>query len=224
MIVWLASFPRSGNTLVRTVLQSVFGLKSYSKYEAKASRSPKGMADHLVSAIGAVSYDGDYPEFYASAQADPGVTVVKTHDQPEDGGQAIYVVRNGLVATDSYRHYRIQIDEQHAPWPEIVNGGTPFNNWSLHLDAWNPLERPDTLLLTYEALVREPTAAHARIAEFLDVEPVAAWVDPWASMNAARPDFFRRGQAGVPDTLTGEEIEIFMARHGEWMRRLGYAP
>ncbi|MBO9559090.1 MAG: sulfotransferase domain-containing protein [Caulobacter sp.] len=210
--------------MVRTVLRSVFGIESYSKYEAKASRSPKGMADDLVSAIGAVPYDGEYPDFYAAAAADPGTAVVKTHDQPEDHGKAIYVVRNGLVATDSYRHYRIQIDEQHAPWSEIVNGDTPFNNWSLHLDAWNPLERPDTLLLTYESLVSEPAVAHARIAQFLDVEPVATWIDPWPAMNAARPDFFRRGQATVPETLTAEEIEIFMARHGEWMGRLGYAP
>lgn len=224
MIVWLASFPRSGNTLVRTVLQSVFGLKSYSKYEAKAARSPKGMADSLVSTIGALSYEGDYPEFYAAARDNPELMVVKTHDQPEDHGKAIYVVRNGLVATDSYRHYRVQIDEQDAPWSEIVDGATPFNNWSLHLDAWNPLERPDTLLLTYESLIGEPAAAHARIAAFLDVEPIAPWIDPWASMNTARPDFFRRGQAGVPETLTAEEIEVFMARHGAWMGRLGYAP
>jgi hypothetical protein len=30
MIVWLASYPRSGNTFVRTLLHSAFGLESYS--------------------------------------------------------------------------------------------------------------------------------------------------------------------------------------------------
>jgi hypothetical protein len=206
------------------MLRSVFGLNSYSKYEASAARSPKGMADDLVSTIGAVSYEGDYPEFFAAAEADPATVLVKTHDQPENGGKAIYVVRNGLVATDSYRHYRVQIDEQTAPWSEIVNGGTPFNNWSLHLDAWNPLDRPDTLLLTYEGLVSDPATAHGQIAEFLGIAPIATWTDPWANLNAARPDFFRRGKASIPETLTAEEIEIFMARHGDWMRRLQYTP
>ncbi len=224
MIVWLASFPRSGNTLVRTVLHSVFGLKSYSKYEVEAALSSKAMTGNLVSTIGAVCYSGEYPAFYAAAQADPARLIVKTHDQPEDAGKAIYVVRNGLVATDSYRHYRVQIDERHEPWADVVNGETPFNNWSLHLDAWNPLERPDTLLLTYESLVSDPAATHARIARFLDIEPIAPWVDPWATMHAARPDFFRRGQAAVPETLTAEEVAIFMARHGDWMARLGYVP
>ncbi|MGH9425708.1 MAG: hypothetical protein ACRD2L_05300 [Terriglobia bacterium] len=32
MIVWLASFPRSGNTLVRIILNSVFGLSTSTVY------------------------------------------------------------------------------------------------------------------------------------------------------------------------------------------------
>lgn len=222
MIIWLASFPRSGNTLTRMMLQAVFGLNSYSKYEAKAARSPKGMNEEIVATIGAVSYDGEYSELVARAQAAPELVVIKTHDQPETHDKAIYVVRNGLVATDSYRHYRAQIDEQEASWYEIVNGSTPFNNWSLHLDAWNPLDRPNTLLLRYEDLISEPQIAHTKIGRFLDLEPISSWQNPWSQVNAARPDFFRRGKASVPETVTPLEVQAFMDRHGEWMERLGY--
>lgn len=32
MIIWLASYPRSGNILLRIILKSVFGKETYSKY------------------------------------------------------------------------------------------------------------------------------------------------------------------------------------------------
>lgn len=33
MIVWLASYPRSGNTFLRVVLHNVYGVSTYSVYE-----------------------------------------------------------------------------------------------------------------------------------------------------------------------------------------------
>ncbi len=33
MIVWLASYPRSGNTFFRIILNSIFGIKTYSVYD-----------------------------------------------------------------------------------------------------------------------------------------------------------------------------------------------
>ena len=32
MIIWLASYPRSGNTMFRMMLNKVFGSKTYTKY------------------------------------------------------------------------------------------------------------------------------------------------------------------------------------------------
>ncbi len=35
MIVWLASYPRSGNTFFRVILNSIFDIKTYSIYDDK---------------------------------------------------------------------------------------------------------------------------------------------------------------------------------------------
>jgi len=35
MIIWLASYPRSGNTLLRTVIKSCMGIDSYSDQDIR---------------------------------------------------------------------------------------------------------------------------------------------------------------------------------------------
>ena len=63
MIVWLASYPRSGNTLLRTVLKQTMGLWSYS---------------------GPMPITEPWELFYEKASADETTCLVKTHLQPRD--------------------------------------------------------------------------------------------------------------------------------------------
>jgi len=219
MIVWLASFPRSGNTLLRSMLRGVFGLETFSKYEPAGSPS---MDQRLTDLIGVTKYEGDFGAFAAAAREAEELSIIKTHDAPEGADKAIYIVRDGLVATDSYRHYRTATEGRAVAWSEVLAADRPFDNWSLHLDAWQPVERPETLLLRYENLVGAPEVEIERIASFLGRSALNSWEDPWVTANSIGPNFFRRGKADRPASISADETEAFMALHGEWMRLLGY--
>ena len=64
MIVWLASYPRSGNTFLRMVLHFVYGQKTYSLYndpllerDAVALAKARHVAPHVTS-LGRVEVEG----------------------------------------------------------------------------------------------------------------------------------------------------------------------
>lgn len=205
---------------MRSLLRRTFGLASYSKYEPAGSPS---MDKRLTDMIGVAKYEGDLPVFVETARSIADDVILKTHDEPEGEDAAIYVVRNGLVATDSYRHYRSRVEGRDVSWREVIEDSTVFGNWSRHLDAWSPLSRGRTLVVRYEDVIDDPSVVVQALAAFLDREPIDAWENPWSEAHAIGPNFFRRGLPTVPDTVTPEERAVFMAVHGEWMERLAYA-
>ena len=92
MIVWLASYPRSGNTLARQMLKQVFCHESYSQYN---DRKGIGSCPDVASNVGHRSNEKPWPEFLAAAKAAPGLHIIETHHPPQDDEPAIYVVRDG---------------------------------------------------------------------------------------------------------------------------------
>jgi len=83
-MIWLASYPRSGNTFFRIILHEVYGIKS-------------------VAYTGPFMEKGDYsPEEYP---------VIKTHLLPDqlpedDKTPSIYLVRDGRDAIVSMAHHK----------------------------------------------------------------------------------------------------------------------
>jgi hypothetical protein len=229
MVIWLASFPRSGNTMLRMMLRTVFGAATHSKYEAIGDRPPEAAGRWTVNPVGqriGASFYSEaegWPRFLARARESEGTYLVKTHDAPEGADKAIYVVRNGLVATDSYRHFLEGALGRPVAWPELVVAPQPFENWSNHLDAWQPEARPETLLLRYEVLVHDPSLAIRLIRDFTGLPVQTEWTDPWHAVHAEAPGFFRRGRTTIPAELTDGELQCFMRSHAAWMERLGYA-
>src|SRR4051794_24293951 len=102
MIIWLASYPRSGNTLLRIILKSVFDRRTYSKHDDVNDIGADSRVAEEVGhqALGA-SWDGAYQRMRDDAQS----YLVKTHDPPEDDGRAIYIVRDGRSTCRSFYHY-----------------------------------------------------------------------------------------------------------------------
>lgn len=203
---WLASYPRSGNTMLRTILSNCFGLKSASVYP----RDLGGQADlerkvgHIErSADGAINF-GDQP-----------IHLLKTHGRPDDAKPAIYVIRNGREAILSYYRFR----RGTLSIADIIFGREGMLSWSAHLDAWRPLERPDTLLLRYEDMVSDLEGTVQAIARFSGA-PIRSFDMPdresladnkWiVSASAKRPQF-------APDTEA-----VFQELHGATMMKYGY--
>ena len=220
MIIWLASYPRSGNTLTRTLLNHAFGLASWSEHG-----DPKLGGHAAVSeVIGHRHWAGDWPSAYQSMRASPHLHVVKTHAPPKDDGPAIYVVRDGRSAIVSYHHYLARLHDLHMTFDQISAGAASFGDWSSHLAAWSPLDRPATLLLRYEDLANDPAAAIHRLAHFLSRSPMGQWTNPFEQKRSLMPEFFHRASdsANIAE-WSGPELDRFWVRHGTWMKALGYA-
>lgn len=99
MIVWLAAYPRSGNTFLRVVLHRLYGVPTYSVYEDD---------DPVAQRVGPALVG------YRPRQADrqliadgPEVHLVKTHKRRRAGGHpVIYLVRDGRDAVVSAARLR----------------------------------------------------------------------------------------------------------------------
>src|SRR5690606_21283792 len=97
-VVWLASYPRSGNPFLRTLLFHRFGLSSASIYS-----NDFGHNETLGRQVGHIEHG-------ANGQIDFGdapVRLIKTHAPPQDDRRAIYVLRDGRAAMVSlYIYYK----------------------------------------------------------------------------------------------------------------------
>ncbi len=229
MIVWLASYPRSGNTFLRIVLHEVFGCRSMSVYADEAA---------VIRAEGtrgrpyAIALDRSLDELAASREP----FFVKTHDLPgSDGGRAIYLVRDGRDALVSYAWYVLEFEEGVPPEEVsserfdatlsrlIDDRRSPFGTWSTHVLAWR--ERPSVEMIRFEDLVQGPRCVEAALTGLglpLPARPNSA-PPTFEYLHRLRPAFFRRGVTGswrdeFPPTL----LPRFEATHGGVLRELGY--
>jgi FkbM family methyltransferase len=222
MIIWLASYPRSGNTLLRIVLKTVFDRKTYSKHD---DVNDIGADAAVAEEVGHQFLGATWPEAFEKMRATDELYLVKTHDAPEDEGKAIYIVRDGRSTCRSFYHYLKDFPHLGLLFSvrDVVAGFTPFGSWGEHLDAWQPLARPNTLLVKYEDLVANPTAEIARIAEFTGLTPQHEWQNNFEKLHEMNPKFFRAGTKNeAADALQGDDGDIFWDEYGDWMRKLGY--
>lgn len=239
MIVWLSSYPRSGNTLTRIMLHRVFGIASASEYmperpdhgaepAAGAPGSPAALGRgrriaKLVADGAYYPYRGQFPEFVAAARRSAERVFIKTHAPPRDAEPAIYIVRDGRAAAVSHFHFLAARGEPRPMRAVIAGDGSAAGSWSGHLSAWQPQTRPGTLLLRFEDLVARPDGAIAAMSDFLGVPPRAIWRNPLEEMSAVDGTFFRGGSnARNMAELSPADEALFWDLHGAWMRRLGY--
>jgi len=222
MIVWIASYPRSGNTLLRMMLHRVFELPSYSKYDDQIFLDA---ADPTYSAVGHQPMGDAWEVFYRAKLKAKGLYLIKTHEAPLDDEPAIYIVRNGLTAVDSYRHYSRAFDHKDYALEDLILGSRgPYLSWGANLDAWNPRRRARTLVLVYRDLVSQPEQCLDQLADFLGRKRRGAWTNDFQALNGANPKFFRRGQVEPdPASFTPEQLELFDLVHGDWLVELGFS-
>lgn len=208
-LVWLASYPRSGNTFLRTILWQCFGLRSGSIYpnDLGGNKVLEGYVGHIE--------QGPGKEIRFPADAIP---LIKTHEHPRDARRAIYVIRDGRAATASLCHFY----QKTIPLEAIIEGRTPFGTWSAHVGAWNPLDRPDTLLLRYEDMKADLPLVLNRISGFIQRDIVSTRI-PDRNAIAGQDGQYVRRESDWRTELSGANLERFMQINGETLARFGYA-
>jgi len=231
MIVWLASFPRSGNTFFRILLHEAHGLTTYSIH-----------GDLLFERIGVAETIGHAPMPASIDELDrrAELYLIKTHDLPRDGRPAIYLVRDGRDALVSYTHFRAQCGG--ARWRRWIAGllstgfqrrltrticDQRYGGWSGHVDAWLNGRRAGapTTVVRFEDLVRNPHHALASTRSQLGLEsaPMVDGFTSFADLQRRWPQFFRKGrEAAWIDEMSPANQKLFWRLHGRSMRMLGY--
>lgn len=221
MILWLASYPRSGNTLLRTLLFKCFGQETYSKYN---DGSDIGKSASLAQEVGHRNYAGAWDAFYSYALRSEKLHIIKTHDAPPDDQKAIYVIRDATASLVSYYHYLERYAAYKADIYDVIAGAVSFGDWSEHYHAWRPAQRPNTLFLRFEELTDDVESAIKKIADFTGF-PFSKDMPPdFADLHKKFPEFFRSGSnKRNREELTEEQLHFLHFMHGELMQELGYA-
>jgi GT2 family glycosyltransferase len=232
MIIWLASYPRAGSTLLRTILSRTMGIESASDEAVEEgqheiardildARSIGGQWGGLYARL----IEGDWDEFYARARQSSESVPIKTHRTPRDCQPAIHVVRDGRSTLLSYLHYHRNFSS--PPYPsllELVLGGNAYGGWSDHYEIW--AQQPGSFTARYEQLVNADAAMLQALARRVGHEgPIKPWVNPFAQLQVMSPSFFRKGSAAwvAEPEWTPMINAAFFYLHGPLMVRLGYA-
>jgi hypothetical protein len=214
-IVWLASYPRSGNTMLRIALRHLFGIESSSAYADV-------IEDRMAKIVGHVDMPSQIPE---------RTIFVKTHELPSDAlpcpnAPSIYIARDGRDTLVSHAHYLKEYEYRQEPIGEILRELILGEKWSRHVLAW--LEHPSARLLRYENLICDPIGATKRVLETIGIEAnerEGAKVPSFSELHAADAKFFRQGKVGGWREDMNEDLHrLFWERQGVAMRRLGIAP
>jgi hypothetical protein len=200
-IIWLASYPKSGNTWMRAFLHNLL-------------RNPKDGYD--INRLGEFSYsdstmhyfqaylpkpwqewtDVEIMETRRNVQQDltrlsPDDVFVKTHNaHVEHSGLplihmdltagAIYIVRNPLdVCISLADHYGCSIDDAIHMMNAPATGTLTVDHlvfeihrdWSTHVYSWTNQPGPWLHIVRYEDMLKKPKVSFGRVARFLGLNP-----------------------------------------------------
>ena len=209
--IWLASWPRSGNTLLRVILHHCFGLRTTGVY-----KNDLGGNSYLEQATG-------HFEISAPPENVSEPWLVKTHELPPDNAPAIYIVRDGRAATASYHKFKQDHPERLHPivfLEESIAGFWP-GVWSRHVQAWYPWQRPHTLLVRYEDMTADLPSVLSALAAFLKL-PIVSEKLPSRSDLAARGGFWVHNPSDWRTAFTPDTLRLFAWCNATMMTRLGY--
>jgi hypothetical protein len=225
MIVWIASFPRSGNTFLRILLHRIYGVPTSTVYDVD------GVAERVGAAlVGAV----DRPASVAEFRAAPGIHFVKTH-RPRDASvadddRAICLVRDGRDAVVSWARLESESDpsayEAQLRTKILNRSGT--GTWGANVLSWLEPPSPGRVLLRYEDLIAKPETAVKSVVSALapDLAPgPAPDIPTLATLKESDPKFFRRGQVGSHDDELSPDLHTLfwsLPENRRAMDLLGY--
>lgn len=209
MLVWLSSYPRSGNTFLRITLNRLYGVRTSTVYDID------GVAQRLGdAAVGFEERPASLPEMRASAH----LHFIKTHRQRDDDFDddrdlAICLVRDGRDAIVSWARQRCEEPghDFRAELARMITHRKPrgTSTWGDTVLSWVRPPSPRRVVLHFEELTRDPRTAIAETLSSLglDLSPQPGAVVPsFAELHETDPGFFRRGRTGSHQDELPEDL------------------
>ena len=208
MRIWLASYPRSGNTYFRILWHHYYGLPTYSTYYDFRARGEGGDVSELM------GHKNKVPG------GDP-LALWKTHELEQDTFlPAFYLVRDGREVCVSYAKYLgISIED-------VIKGNTKYGSWSDHVMHW--MHRPNRpRLIKFEELVsvEDPGDLLDSIIRHCGIYMPRKDSPPpqFTELHEKNPEFFRSGKLDSwMSEMTLDQQDMFWHHHERAMHFLGY--
>lgn len=221
-MIWLASFPRSGNTFFRNVLHEVYGLTSSTYHQDSSRVADPDFADHPV----------------VKTHLLPGQLPAALRDQP-----AVYLIRDGRDSLVSIAHHRKDIV---APGTDFYNNlleatlaqnGSFFGGWSRNVQQWTDKA---AVVIRFEDLITDPIREVEKLRAIIDLPaPDLTKLPTFQSLRNGRPAYgggegakfskervqkhFRNGKTGSWKTETPPELQRLLNNiHGATLQKFGY--
>lgn len=223
MIVWLASYPRSGNTYFRILLNHLYGIKTptaYVGHDGTAFAVGKELVGHVAD-------EWTIEEMAAKSET----LIVKTHRRAEDNYPAIYLFRDGRDALVSYAHLRDQDGKSYEDVLRelITTSKSSTGTWGQNACHWLNRNEGNTVYISYEALMATPEQVVEQTLQQLnlpyDLGKKNKSAPTFEELKQVNHDFFRRGIVGsYRDEMPSELQELFWAQpdNAEAMKRFGF--
>jgi hypothetical protein len=211
---WIASYPRSGSTLVRLVLQRNLGVDTGALVREPDFNTPGTRA-------------------LSRTMNGPTISGTKMHrmESREWGRPALVLVRDGRDAMVSFAHYMRTLYGTKAPFEElvhhtIVGGFAAARPWSDFYRYWNtPVGYGPRVMIRFEDVLEDPIGVVAAAVVGLlgeELQPRGKF-PPFEHWHKDHPKFFRRGKVGAwRDEMPKTLADLFWEHHGEVMTALGY--
>ena len=222
-MIWLASFPRSGNTFFRNVLHEVYGLTSSTYHQDPARKADSNFADHPV----------------VKTHLLPGQLPKELQNHP-----AVYLVRDGRDALVSIAHHRKDIVTPGTDFynnlleATLAQNGSFFGGWSENVRQWTDRA---AIVIRFEDLITNPIREVERLRAIIDLPtPDVSKLPTFQSLRNGRPAYgggkegqfsservkkhFRSGKIGGWKKEMPLELQrLINTIHGDALQRLGYA-
>ena len=202
-LIWLASYPKSGNTWVRSFLHNLLrNSEEPADINALNQFCLGSSSRRWFEQVSPVPLEQLKPEALARlrpaaqakmATASQDSIFVKSHnylgpwfDVPLHNMQvtagAIYILRNPLDVVPSLSgHLGMSIDETikfmstDGAGTRLTSRHVPevYDTWSAHVTSWTVRQNPQLFVIRYEDLSERPEEAFGKMAQFLGLNPAA---------------------------------------------------
>ena len=206
--LFVSSYPRSGNTFLRTVLFQCFNLKSGSVHVNDLGGNIK-----LENYVGHIEQNEDRSITFPEGQ----FSIIKTHGENIPNAPTIYVLRDGRAITVSlWEYYRREYSIS-----DIIEGNISFGKWSDHINSWDPLSRQNTLLLKYEDILTNLDSVLLKLGVFLNQNVLNHKLPPRETIADDDGRWVRK-KTNWKSELSGENLDRFNELNKPLLKQFGY--
>jgi hypothetical protein len=249
-IVWLASYPKSGNTWLRAFVHNFLrdperphdinkltdltaGESMTHLYRAQDPALDQHFTDERVRELRPLVHR-------AISRSSPDNVLIKTHNAlVEENGHplisldltagAIYVVRNPLDVVISFSHHnRTTIDNMiefmgsktAATVSNEKNVYEIYDSWSGHVASWTATPSPTLHVVRYEDMLANPQKSFAAVVKFLGIEAPRQRIEKAIRLSSFTVLKEQERRQGFRERPSAMEAFFREGKAGQWKKVL----